>query len=112
MRSILIVAVLLASGAAPAQNVDTSVPLTASPAATTQQPAAPNMPPMADTTGLSVSVSGSEVTTTKKAGSDGVTTYVTESPFGTTRTEVYQGSGGTRVDTSFVPAPRAAEPAE
>jgi hypothetical protein len=102
MRSILILAVLLPAGAALAQNVDTGVPVSASGTTPTQQPsAAPNLPPMVDTRGISVSVTGSEVTTTKKAGTDGVTTYVTETPLGTTRTEVYEGSGGTRTSSSF-----------
>ena len=104
MRSILMLAALLAGSAAQAQNVDTGVPVTASGTTTTQQPsAAPNLPPMVDTRGLSVSITGQEVTTTKKAGTAGVTTYVTESPLGTTRTEVYEGSGGTRSSSSFRP---------
>jgi hypothetical protein len=59
-----------------------------------------------DTVGASVSVSGSEVTTTKRAGSNNVTTYVTESPQGTTTTRVYDGSGGTRQTSTFTPRPR------
>jgi hypothetical protein len=56
-----------------------------------------------NTTGLSASVSGNEITTTKSAGTNNVTTYVTEGPRGTTYTKVYNGSGGTKYDTTFVP---------
>jgi hypothetical protein len=87
MRSFLILAAILAGAtAAMAQNADTSA----------------NAPPIVNTTGNSVSVSGMEVTTTKKAGTAGVTTYTTEGPRGTMKTNVYEGSGGTRVDSSYI----------
>ena len=103
MRSFLLLAALLAgAGSALAQNVNTGIPVTASGgSATTTEPAAP--PAMVDTRGVSVSVTGAEVTATKKAGTDGVTTYVTEGPLGTTKTEVYEGSGGTRTNSTFSP---------
>ena len=106
MRSFLVLAALLASaGAAMAQNVSTGIPVSATGAPPTpSQPVGPaNLPPMVDTRGVSVAVTGSEVTATKKAGTDGVTRYVTEGPLGTTKTEVYEGTGGTRTDTTFTP---------
>jgi hypothetical protein len=86
MRSFLILAAILAGAtAAMAQNADTSANA-----------------PAVNTTGNSVSVTGMEVTTTKKAGTAGVTTYTTEGPRGTMKTNVYEGSGGTRVDSSYI----------
>jgi hypothetical protein len=106
MKSVLVLATLLAcAGAAMAQNVSTGIPVAASgaPPTASQPGGSANMPPMVDTRGVSVAVSGSEVTATKKAGTDGVTTYVTEGPLGTTKTEVYEGTGGTRTNSTFIP---------
>jgi hypothetical protein len=105
MRSFLVLAAILAGAvAAMAQNVNTTgVPVTASgmPGATTQTAETANAPAIVNTTGNSVSVTGMEVTTTKKAGTAGVTTYTTEGPRGTMKIDVYEGSGGTKVDSSF-----------
>jgi hypothetical protein len=105
MRSFLILAAILAGAAtAMAQNVNTTgVPVTASgiQGTTPQTAENANAPAIVNTTGNSVSVTGMEVTTTKKAGTAGVTTYTTEGPRGTTKIDVYEGSGGTKVDSSF-----------
>jgi hypothetical protein len=104
MRSFLVLAAILAgTGAAVAQSVNTTgVPVTASGMqGTTPQTAETANAPAVNTTGNSVSVTGMEVTTTKKAGTAGVTTYTTETPRGTMKTNVYEGSGGTKVDSSF-----------
>src|SRR4051812_46021968 len=106
VRSFLILATIVAgAGSALAQNASTGIPVSASGTQTTVTPQAgpSNVPAMVDTRGVSVSVTGSEVTATKKAGTAGVTTYVTEGPLGTTRTEVYEGTGGTRTNSTFVP---------
>ena len=105
MKSFLILAAILAGPVpAMAQNVDTTgISVTASgmQGTTTQKAETANVPVMVNTTGNSVSVTGMEVTTTKKAGTAGVTTYTTETPRGTMKTNVYEGSGGTKVDSSY-----------
>jgi len=54
-----------------------------------------------DTTGVSVSVSGNEVTTTKRAGTANVATSVTVTPYGVFRTDTYEGSGRTNSVSTY-----------